>query len=196
MRTVFLLAATVALLSAVAATAALTRLDQPAKVCDMRLKGLKTLSDPQRNLINLRPTDTTLGAINALPQPRPTPATRSTDFSRRVWRVVAQITQFRIAGDRAIQLVLFDAGTYLIAAMPDAHCLSSKTRDRQAIVTARKKFEASCGQPTKNWKELGAVAMISGVGLFDIPQPQRPQATNFAELTPVTGIRFLSGCGA
>jgi hypothetical protein len=51
--------------------------------CNIRLKGLKMLSDPQRKLVNLHPKTTTVAAINALPQPHPTPRTRSTSFSRR-----------------------------------------------------------------------------------------------------------------
>jgi hypothetical protein len=76
----------------------------PDKGCNVRLKGLKTLSDPQRKLVNLHPKNTTAAAINALPQPHPTPKTRSTDFSRRVWRVTAQITEFKIEGDSDIHL--------------------------------------------------------------------------------------------
>jgi hypothetical protein len=38
------------------------------KGCNVRLKGLKTLSDPQRKLVNLHPKNTTATAINALPQ--------------------------------------------------------------------------------------------------------------------------------
>jgi hypothetical protein len=124
------------------------------------------------------------------------PRHRSTDFSRRVWRVTAQITEFKLEGDSDIHLVLFDANSYLIAEMPAAQCLPKKTRDRKAIIAARKKFEASCGEPTNKWKELGAVAIISGVGFFDIPHTQKPHAVNFAELHPVTGIKFVSGCGA
>ena len=123
---------------------------------------MKTLSDPQRNLVNLHPKNTTIAAINALPQPHPTPKTRSTDFSRHVWRVSAQITEFKIEGDSDIHLVLFGDGGYLIAEMPAAGCLPKKTRDRKAIIAARKKFETNCGKPTNKWKELGAVAMISG----------------------------------
>ena len=92
--------------------------------------------------------------------------------------------------------VLFDAGAYLIAEMPAAQCLPKRTRDHKAIVAARKKFETNCGKPTNKWKELGAVAIISGVGFFDIPHTQKPHAGNFAELHPVTGIKFVSGCGA
>lgn len=166
------------------------------KGCNVRLKGLKTFSDPQRKLVNLHPKNITIGAINALPQPHPTPKTRSTDFSRHVWRVSAQITQFKVEGDSDIHLVLFADSNYLIAEMPAAKCLPKKTRDRKAIVAARKKFETNCGKPTDKWKELGAVATISGIGFFDIPHTQNPHAGNFAELHPVTGIKFVSGCGA
>jgi hypothetical protein len=166
------------------------------KGCNVRLKGLKTLSDPERKVVTLTPKDTTVGAINALPQPHPTPKTRSTDFSRHVWRVSAQITEFKIEGDSDIHVVLFGDGGYLIAEMPAATCLPKKTRDRKAIIAARKKFETSCGKPTDRWKQLGAVATISGVGFFDIPHTQRPHASNFAEPHPVTGVKFVSGCGA
>jgi hypothetical protein len=166
------------------------------KGCNIRRKGLKTLTDPQRKLVNLHPTNTTAAAINALAQPHPTPKTRSTDFSRRVWRVTAQITEFKLEGDSDIHLVLFDENAYLIAEMPAAQCLPKKTRDRKAIIAARKKFEASCGESTNKWKELGAVAIISGVGFFEIPRTQKPHAVNFAELHPVTAIKFVSGCGA
>jgi hypothetical protein len=187
----FLLAA----LGALAATAP-AHSQESGKGCNVRLKELKTLSDPQRKLVNLHPKNTTAAAINALPQSHPTPKTRSTDFSRRVWRVTAQITEFKLEGDSDIHLVLFDANSYLIAEMPEAQCLPKKTRDRKAIIAARKKFETSCGKPTNTWKQLGAVATISGVGFFDIPHTQKPHAVNFAELHPVTAIKFVSGCGA
>jgi hypothetical protein len=75
-----------AVLGPVAATAPAHRQDSD-KGCNVRLRGLKTLSDPQRKLVNLHPKNTTAVAINALPQPHPTPKTRTTDFSRRVRRV-------------------------------------------------------------------------------------------------------------
>jgi len=84
----------------------------------------------------------------------------------------------------------------MIAEMPAARCLPKTARDRKAIIAARKKFETSCGKPTDTWQPLGAVAHISGVGFFDIPHTQKPHAENFGELHPVTGIKFVSGCGA
>jgi hypothetical protein len=85
----------------------------------------------------------------------------------------AQIVEFKIEGDSDIHVVLFGDGAYLIAEMPAAKCLPKKTRDRKAIVAARKKFETNCGKPTNKWKQLGAVATISGVGFFDIPHTHR-----------------------
>lgn len=152
------------------------------------------LSDPQRNLVNLHPKNTTVAEIDALPQPHPTPKTRSTAFSRRVSRVSAQIAEFKLEGDSDIHLVLFGDGAYLIAEMPSATCIPKKARDRKAMIAVRKKFETRCGEPTKQWKPLGAVVLISGVGFFDIPHTQNPHAPNFAELHPVTGLKIVSGC--
>src|SRR5690349_8271493 len=155
------------LLAAYAATAAPAGVNDSDKGCNVRLKGLKTLSDPQRKLVNLHPKNTTLAAINALPQPHPTPKTRSTPFERQVWRINVQITEFKLEGDSDIHLVMFGDGAYGIAEMPAAKCLPKKTRDRKAIIAARKKFTSSCGQPTNSWKQLGAVVSISGAGFFD-----------------------------
>jgi hypothetical protein len=194
-RILLLISLVFAVLGPVAATAPADSQDSD-RGCNVRLKGLKTLSDPQRKMVDLHPKNTTAAAINALPQPHPTPKTRSTEFSRHVWRVSAQIVEFKIEGDSDIHLVLFDTDAYLIAEMPAAKCLPKKTRDRKAIIAARKKFETSCGKPTNKWMQLGAVATISGVGFFDIPHTQKPHAGNFAELHPVAGIKFVSGCGA
>jgi hypothetical protein len=186
--------AAVAVLSGLAATAVPTLRAENDTGCNVRLKGLKMLSDPQRKVVNLHPKNTTVAAIDALQQPHPTPKTRSTPFSRRVWRVPAQITEFKLEGDSDIHLVLFDDGGYLIAEMPAAACIPKKARDRKAMVTVRKKFETSCGKPTNHWQPLGAVVTISGIGFFDIPHTQKPHASNFAELHPVTGLKIVSGC--
>ena len=196
MRGAFLLATFVfAPLGVMAATAAAGAHDSDTG-CNVRLRALKTLSDPQRKLVNLHPKNTSILAINVLPQPHPTPKTRSTGFSRRVWRVQAQITEFKLEGDSDIHLVLFGFhGGYLIAEMPAARCLPKKARDRMAMIAVRKKFEARCGQPTKHWQPLeAAIVSISGVGFFDIPHTQEPHADNFAELHPVTALRIVSGC--
>jgi hypothetical protein len=183
-------------LSALAATAAEASTNRHDRVaCGVELWSLKTLSDPQKALVRLRPISTTVAAINARPKPNPTPTTRNTLYERRVWRVRAQIVEFKLEADDDIHLVLFERGSYMIAEMPSASCLVG-TRDRRAIVAARNLFIRRCGAPSESWQSLGAVAYISGVGFWDFPHGQTGAARNYAELHPVTGLRVVSGCGA
>ena len=82
----------------------------------------------------------------------------------------------------------------MIAELPLAACLPSTTRDRRAIVAARAGFVRRCGFPTSDWQPLGAVVRISGVGFWDFAHGQTGAPRNYAELHPVTGLRFISGC--
>jgi hypothetical protein len=167
-----------------------------AYACGVELWSLKTLSDPQRHLVNLHPRSTTVAAINRLARPFPTPRTRSTPYERRAWRVHAQIVQYKLEEDSDIHLILFYRGAYMIAEMPHATCLSARTRDRRAILGVRRLFERRCGLPTSSWQSLGAVASITGVGFWDVPHGQTGRARNYADLHPVTAVRFLAGCGS
>jgi hypothetical protein len=54
-----------------------------------------------------------------------------------VWRVKAQIVQFKLEDDSDIRLILFDRGHYLIAEMPLGSCQSERTRDRKTSNRAR-----------------------------------------------------------
>jgi hypothetical protein len=162
--------------------------------CGVELWSLKTLSDPQRRLVNLHPRNTSIAAINALPMPHPTPRTRNTGFERRTYRVTAQIVSFKLEDDSDIHLILYWASRYMIAEMPSAACLPPRTRDRRAIVAARATFLRRCGFPTSVRQPLGAVALVSGVGFWDAPHGQTGAARNYAELHPVTGLRLLAGC--
>jgi hypothetical protein len=62
--------------------------------------------------------------------------------------------------------------------------------------TPTRRLRVPTGQGRDSWKQLGAVGTISGVGFWDKPHTQNPHAPNFAELHPVTAIKFTSGCGA
>jgi hypothetical protein len=163
--------------------------------CNADLRALKTLSDRQRNSVRLVPKPTTVEAINGLPMPRPTPTTRDTAFARQVWRVRAQITEYKLRGDGDVHLVLYDGKrSYMIAKMPSPGCLSAKTRARRAIVKARAFFEGLCGPARWSWRPLGAVALIDGVGFWNVPTEQNGHAGNHAELHPVTRIQLIDGC--
>jgi hypothetical protein len=191
----------VAIVTFAAAVAAVVAVGVPShshasstRTCGVESWSLKTLSDPQRRLVNLHPRNTSVVAINRLPRPYPTPRTRNTVYERRAWRVKAQIVQFKLEDDSDIHLVLYWGGRYMIAEMPFAACLPATARDRRAIVAARAFFVRRCGFPTSDWQPLGAVAYVSGVGFWDIAHGQTGAARNYAELHPVTGLRIVAGC--
>jgi hypothetical protein len=180
----------------VASATTSTSAGQSAAGCGSRLAGLQTLSDPGRRLIYLRPVAaTTIADVNARPMPQPTPTRRSRGFARRVWQLVAQIVEYKLEEDGDIHLILFDGGTYMIAALPSPACVPTTSRNRRAVLSARRTFESRCGPATNRWQFLGAVVYISGVGFWNFPAGQRGHARNYAELHPVTAIRFVVGCG-
>lgn len=162
--------------------------------CDGTLLGLKTVSDPERRLVDLRPRTTTIRAINKLVRPRQTPTRRASAFQRQVWRVRAVIVKDRIQDGGDIQLILVAGHSYVIAQLPAPACLPRASRARAAIVAARRRFERGCGSAIRAWKNQGAVAYVSGVGFWDPPNRQPGHAKNYASLHPVTDVRFLVGC--
>jgi hypothetical protein len=172
--------------AALALTASTAAAERTAPACEADAAGLKTLSDQQRNLVHLRPKATTIAAIDRLVRPHPTPTTRSTGFQRHVWRVRGQIVEYRLERDGDVELALYDGGhSYLTATMPHPRCLRARTRGREAIVRARALLEGLCGPARREWRDLGAVAVVDGVGYWGARQ---------AELRPVTGLRLVAGC--
>jgi hypothetical protein len=172
--------------AALALTAATADAQRATTGCDPENLGLKTLSDPQRNLVSLRPKATTIAAIDRLARPRPTPTARATGFQRHVWRVRGQIVEYRLEQDGDVDLALYDGKrSYLTATMPHPRCLSARTRAREAIVRARARLEGLCGPARPAWRGLGAVAVVDGVGYW---------GARHAELRPVTGLRLVAGC--
>jgi len=165
----------------------------PAR-CDGALGGLRTLSDPDRDLVDLRPRKTTIRAINRLRTPRPTPTRRDNVFERHVWRVKAVILKDRLEADGGIQVILVARHSYLIAELPAPACLPRATRARAAILRARRAYARGCGSAGRSWRNQGAVAYISGVGFWNLPHRRLGHAKNYAELQPVTDVRFLIGC--
>jgi hypothetical protein len=119
---------------------------------------------------------------------------RRTAFERQVWRVSARITEYKLADNDEVHLILVRRGWHMIAKMPSPACLPKITRDRRAIVGARRFFESRCRPATREWRSLGAIAQIDGVGFWDPQRGQRGHARNDAQLHPVTRIRILSRC--
>jgi hypothetical protein len=185
----------VAVLSAAAASATARPRERilPAQ-CLGTTERLKTLSDPERNRVRLRPQQTTIAAIGKPAAPQPTPRRRRTAYQRQAWKLVAQITQFRLLPDGSIELILYDANSYVRAGLPSPRCLSSRSRARRAILATRASFVARCGDPKPAWQDSGAVVNVSGVGYWSSRHLTSQAAQNGAELQPVTSLQLIVGC--
>ena len=164
-----------------------------AERCGGQLWRLKTLSDPQRDVVNLNSQPTTIADIGKRAYPRPVPTRRRTPFQRQAWEVVAQITRYRIEAG-GVRLDGFDKNSYLHAVIPSLDCLSGKTRARDEIAAAYKLFMTDCAKPSTGWQPLGAVVHVRGVGFWSQRRGLRGTARNGAELHPVTGFRVIAGC--
>jgi hypothetical protein len=190
-----LAAAIAAGLSVSAADRATATQATPGTSCGSGARDLQTLSDDQRVAVRLRPTATTVAALNGLARPQRTPTTRTTEFQRRVWRVRAQIVEYKLETDSAVHLVLYDGKqSYMTAVMPSSRCLPQTARARGSIERARAFLEGLCGPARPSWRPLGAVVLIDGVGFWASPHGQHGHAANYAELRPVTNVRLVAGC--
>jgi hypothetical protein len=157
---------------------------------------LTTLSDPDRTKVLLSPRATTIGGIVARTTPRPIPTLRrTTSFQKQTWQVAAQMTDYRLVGN-VVHITLSDQHTYVDAAIPAPSCLPATARARSAMITAWRKFTTDCGHPTEQRQPLGAVGYVSGVGSWSNVRTGPGVAPNGATLSPVTGFRFVAGCGA
>ena len=166
-----------------------------AASCGGNLWRLKTLSDPNRRVVRLKPRTTTIGAIGGRHAPKPVPTRRTTPFQKQSWEVVAEIVEYRLDGGQ-LRLILFDNGAYVNGVIPSPSCLSGGARNRPAIAATWKQFTDTCGHPTNEWQPLGAVAYVRGVGFWSQRRTTKGAAPNGAELHPVTGFRPVAGCGS
>lgn len=165
-----------------------------ASRCGGELWRLKTFSDAQRRKVDLRPQNTTVGAIRERQAPGSPPSRRRTAFQLHTWEVPAQVTLYRLDATGSLRLVLFDHEAYINAVIPSPDCLSGSTRNRAEITAAWREFITKCGKPTETWQSLGAIFFVRGVGFWSQKRPLRGAAPNGAELQPVTGLRLFAGC--
>jgi hypothetical protein len=157
---------------------------------------LTTFSDPDRAKVVLSPRATTIGGIAARATPRTIPTRRRpTAFQRQTWQVAAQITDYHLVGN-VVHITLSDQHTYVDAAIPAPSCLPATARARTAMIAAWRKFTTDCGHPSEQRQPLGAVGYVSGVGSWSTVRSGPGSAPNGATLSPVTGFRFVAGCGA
>ena len=82
-------------------------------------------------------------------EPASIPPVRHTGYELQRWQVTLVIERARLQSNGEIALELYDipSSTYMNAYMPNPHCLSAQTRDRKAILSARRVFVRDCKLP-------------------------------------------------
>jgi hypothetical protein len=165
-----------------------------AAACGGALWHLKTLSDADRNHVNVTPKSTTISALRALGRPSPLPRSRRTSFQRQSWEVVAAVIDYHVE-QGSLVLTLYDDPVYMQAELPIPSCLTKTSRQRSAIASAFQLFTTRCGHPTDQKQPLGAIMYVRGIGFWSARRTGPGVAPNGAELSPVTGFRLVVGCG-
>lgn len=194
-----LLVACAALCLTAAGSAAAGRVSRetPGPWCGGTFWRLMTLSDPQRNVVALHATRTTIGAIAKLATPKRVVPARTTAFQRRVWSVHAVVDRYRVASNGELVLILFsiDTGQYMDAYLPNPRCLGPRARNRTGMIAARNEFTSHCAAATPAWQLIGTTVDVAGVGFWNRSTATRGALRNGAELRPLTNLRVVSGCG-
>ncbi len=160
--------------------------------CGTERWAIKTLSDPDRELVNLAPVATTIEALRSLRRPaRVDEHHRIGPVETTVYRVEAKLMWLKREDDEDYHLVIAspnDTTVTMIAEIPDPACGGSCASGFSSVyATARQvlfdRVNATGGQ-------RAPLVWITGVGFFDYPHRQRGLAPNAIELHPVLNVEW------
>jgi hypothetical protein len=160
--------------------------------CGVERWAVKTLSDPDRERVQLRPINTTVEALVAMPRPAsPSAIGRAAPVEVTVYRVEATLLSLFAEADGDYHLVLAspnDPSITLIAEVPDPGCAGACASGFAGVYArARQKLMDYLNSARSVARPL---VRITGVGFFDYIHGQRGVASNGIELHPVLDVEF------
>jgi hypothetical protein len=158
--------------------------------CGVERWQIKTLSDPERQLVNLIPQATTVEALAALPRPRSIGDRRSQPVEATTYQVDGYLAAWDNEADGDVHLVLAGLNNQrmtIVVEIPDPNCagVCASGLDGQ-FASARKTLEAILREP--NTADQSMRVRVTGVGFFDRNHGQAGAAPNLIELHPVLSI--------
>ncbi len=189
---------TAVLAAAVLATAGLAITPAPAAhastTCGVWRWPVKTGADRDRYKVDRTVTYTTIHYLRTRTPPSSFPIYyqnhRFQGAERHTYQLTARLTQFRLEDDGDIHLVLRNSsGKDMIAEIPRAACVSSRSLWWNAIKAARTTF-TNHYRVTTSWHYVNRWITLRGLGFFDEVHNVTGQAPNGIELHPVTRVRF------
>jgi hypothetical protein len=158
--------------------------------CGVERWGVKTLTDAAALKVNMKPNNSTVEQLTALPVPSGFHANAgrlTPEF--QTYTVKARLVEFKEENDSDIHLVISGAsGRTMIAEIPDARCAIGSRVQRQ-IDYVRTGFAARFGQPRRQWQTVNQTVFLTGVLFFDVPHHQTGVAPNAVELHPVLALK-------
>jgi hypothetical protein len=145
---------------------------------------VKILGDKDRSRVDLKPVDTTVAKLGAIPiHEIPYPYDqRIAPEELRVYRVKARLLRVRREKDSDLHVLLADLGEpekRMIAEIPAPECAEG-TGHEDEYRAARELLSAI---------PLNSLVEVVGVGFFDFLHEQKGAAPNGIELHPVLSIR-------
>jgi hypothetical protein len=153
---------------------------------------VKTLSDFDRDQVNLTPVDAAIEELVALPRPARRPNDRrAPPVELTVYRVFGYLASWSEQNDRDIHVVIFGLAnqrTSIIAEIPHPDCSGVCASGLGPLyVEARRQLDAILSRP--NPADRPIVLEITGVGFWDRRQHASWSAPNGIELHPVLRLR-------
>ena len=161
--------------------------------CGTERWAVKTLSDPDRGLVDLRPIAATVESLAALPREPGGANSRGGDAERRVFRVRGYLAATKPESDGDLHLIIFGLSEQrrsLIAEIPDPACAGAWRPGFAAQFAAAREATIACAsQPNPDDRPI--IVEVEGVGFFDRNHGQLGRAPNVFELHPVLRVRCL-----
>jgi hypothetical protein len=153
--------------------------------CGFERWPVKVLTDRDRALVDFKPTDTTVAALNNLKRHNTHPYDRRVkDEELRVYRVRARLVEMHDEADSDLHLVIAEPDqpdVSMLAVIPASFCALGSGHESD-YETARAYARGIA---------VGSLIEIAGVGFFDTIHSQTGVARNGFELHPVLRIRAL-----
>jgi len=160
--------------------------------CGVERWAVKTLSDPDRERVQLQPVNTTLEALVAIARPASLSAIERSDPAElTVYRVDARLLSLFGEADGDYHLVLAspsDATITMIAEVPDPGCAGACA---SGLAGTYAKVRQELMDYLNSARSVARpLVRITGVGFFDYIHGQRGVAPNGIELHPVLDVQF------
>ena len=160
--------------------------------CGVERWAVKTLSDPDRERVNLQPVEATVEALVAFQRPTGLSSTRRAARTEvTVYRVEARLLSLFAEADGDYHLALAsprDATITMIAEVPDPRCAGACASSFAGVYArVRQKLMDYLDSRQSVARPL---VRITGVGFFDYLHGQRGVAPNEIELHPVLNAEF------